>query len=118
MLRLNLPGVDDKTYRLDDFADAQVLVVIFTCNHCPVAVDYEDRLVDLQDDYADNGVQLVAINVNNQEADKLPAMKQRSQKKGFTFTTFTTRPSRSPEISEQPSRRTSSYLMASVGSLT
>ena len=54
-----------------------------TCNHCPVAVAYEDRLVALNNDYADRGVQLVAINVSNMEADKLPAMKLRAQEKGF-----------------------------------
>jgi hypothetical protein len=50
-----------------------------------VAKAYEDRLVALQKDYADKEVQLVAINVNNVEADKLPAMKERAEEKGFEF---------------------------------
>jgi peroxiredoxin len=80
-----LDGVDDKKHSLKDYADAKAVVVAFTCNHCPVAVAYEDRLIALQNDYADQGVQLVAINVNKMEADKMPAMKERAAEKGFTF---------------------------------
>jgi peroxiredoxin len=61
------------------------VAVVFTCNKCPVAVDYEDRLIEYQNEYADKGVQVVAINVNNAEADKLPAMKVRAEEKGYTF---------------------------------
>jgi thiol-disulfide isomerase/thioredoxin len=80
-----LTGTDDKEHSLKEFADAKAVAVVFTCNHCPVAVAYEDRLVALQKDYADKGVQVVAINVNNIEADKLPAMKERAAAKGFNF---------------------------------
>jgi peroxiredoxin len=80
-----LIGVDDKQHSLKDYAEAKAVVVVFTCNHCPVAVAYEDRLNALQKDYADKGVKLVAINVNNMEADKLPAMKERAAEKGFEF---------------------------------
>ena len=80
-----LIGVDDKKLSLKDLADAKAVVVVFTCNHCPVAIAYEDRLIALQKDYADKGVQLVAINVNNMEQDKLPAMKERAEEKGFEF---------------------------------
>ncbi|MGD9633990.1 MAG: redoxin family protein, partial [Pirellulales bacterium] len=73
----NLAGVDDKEHSLGEHADAKAVVVIFTCNHCPVAVAYEDRIVELANDYKDQGVDVVAINVNNMEADKLPAMKER-----------------------------------------
>jgi peroxiredoxin len=78
-------GVDDKKHSFDDYADAKALAVVFTCNSCPVAVAYEDRLIAVQKDYADKGVQLVAINVNNVEPDKLPAMKDRAEEKGFQF---------------------------------
>lgn len=81
----NLAGVDDKQHSLADLKDAKAVVVVFTCNHCPVAVAYEDRLNQLAADYADKGVELVAINVSNIEADKLPAMKERAQEKGFAF---------------------------------
>lgn len=81
----NLMGIDDKNHSLQDYADAKAVVIVFTCNHCPVAVAYEDRLVQLHKDYADKGVQLIAINVNNLEEDKLPAMKKRAEEKGFQF---------------------------------
>jgi peroxiredoxin len=81
----DLIGVDDKKHSLDEFKDAKAIAVVFTCNKCPVAVFYEDRLNQYQKDYADKGVQVVAINVNNAEADKLPAMKVRAEEKGFAF---------------------------------
>ncbi len=68
---LNLPGVDDKTYRLADFADAKVLVVIFTCNHCPTAQAYEQRIIKLHADYRKKGVILVAISPNDPQAVRL-----------------------------------------------
>src|SRR5690606_22721247 len=68
-----------------DLKDAKAVAVIFTCNHCPVAKAYEDRLVALHQEYKDKGVELVAINVNNIEADRLPAMKRRAEEKGFEF---------------------------------
>ncbi len=80
-----LVGTDDKQHSLDEFASAKAVAVVFTCNSCPVAQAYEDRLVELQKDYADKNVQLVAINVNNLEEDKLPAMKTRAEENGFQF---------------------------------
>jgi len=80
-----LEGVDGKTHSLDEYADAKLVVLVFTCNHCPVAQAYQDRLIELAEDYQGKGVQIVAINVNNMEADKLPAMKQRAEEKGFNF---------------------------------
>ncbi len=81
----NLKGVDGKQHSLGEHADAKAVVVIFTCNHCPVAVAYEDRIVELANDYSNKGVDVVAINVNNMEADKLPAMKERAEEKDFRF---------------------------------
>ena len=60
-----LPGVDGKMYRLADFAEAEVLVVIFTCNHCPTAQAYEERIKALVRDYAEQSVQVVAISPNS-----------------------------------------------------
>jgi len=80
-----LVGTDDKKHSLEEFKDAKAVALVFTCNHCPVAKAYEDRLVALQNDYAEKGVQVVAINVNNVEGDKLPAMKERAEEKGFEF---------------------------------
>jgi peroxiredoxin len=81
----NLTGIDDKQHSLKDLADAKAVAVIFTCNSCPVAVAYEDRIVALANDYKDKGVEIVAINVNNSESNKLPAMKTRAEEKGFNF---------------------------------
>lgn len=84
----SLPGVDGKTYSLESFADAKVLVVVFTCNHCPYAKAVEDRLVQLQRDYLERGVRLVAINPNDERAypdDSFEKMKERAQSKGFNF---------------------------------
>jgi peroxiredoxin len=81
----NLEGTDGKQHSLKDLADAKAVAVIFTCNSCPVAVDYEERLIKLANDYKDKGVTLVAINVNKNEPNSLPAMKQRAEEKGFTF---------------------------------
>lgn len=66
-----LPGVDGKTYTLKDFAAAKVLVVYFTCNHCPTAQAYEQRVAKLHRDYKDKGVALVAISPNDPLAVRL-----------------------------------------------
>lgn len=78
-------GVDDKQHSLDEYKDAKLIVQVFTCNHCPIAIIYEDRLVQLQKDYKDKGVQLVAVSVSTMEADSLSAMKERAEGKGFNF---------------------------------
>jgi peroxiredoxin len=61
----NLPGTDGKFYSLKDFASAKVLVIVFTCNHCPTAQAYEDRIKAFTADYKAKGVQLVAISPNS-----------------------------------------------------
>ncbi len=81
----SLPGADGKPHGLADYKDAKLIVLVFTCNHCPVATAYEDRLVALQKDYRAKGVQVVAVNVNNLPADRLDEMKQRAKQKGFDF---------------------------------
>ncbi len=76
-----LMGVDDKEHALADYADAKAVVVVFTCNHCPVAKAYEDRLIALQSDYRSKGVQLIAINANSPKKvpqDGFAEMKQRA----------------------------------------
>jgi len=83
-----LPGVDGNIHSLQSFADAELLVVVFTCNHCPYAIACEDRLIALQSDYQDKGVQLVAINPNDAVGypdDSFGKMKERAQAKGFNF---------------------------------
>ena len=61
----NLPGVDGKFHALDEYASAEVLVIIFSCNHCPTAQAYEDRMISLTDEYKDKGVQVVVISPNS-----------------------------------------------------
>ena len=92
-----LPGVDGKTHRLSEFNKAKVLVIVFTCNHCPTAQAYEERIKKLAADYKDKGVALVAISPNDPKAvrldelgytdlsDSLPEMKIRAKDKGFNF---------------------------------
>jgi len=69
-----LPGLDDKTHCLKDYASSKVLVLVFTCNHCPTAQLYENRLKKLADDYRDRGVALVAIEPNVPDAVRLDEM--------------------------------------------
>ena len=78
-------GTDDKKHSLSDFKDSKFVVVVFTCNLGPVASAYEKRLVALQDDYKAKGVQVVAVNVNNIEPDRLDKMKQRAKDRKFKF---------------------------------
>lgn len=84
----NLEGVDGQKYSLGDFKAKDVLVIVITCNHCPIAQAYEDRIIQFCKKWCtgpDSKVALVAINVNNLEADKLPAMKIRAKERGFNF---------------------------------
>lgn len=92
-----LPGVDGKTYTPADFAAAKLLMVIFTCNHCPTAQAYEERIKRIQADYQAKGLQIVAINPNSAAAvrfdemgygdlgDTFAEMKIRAEHKQFNF---------------------------------
>ncbi|MEC7564084.1 MAG: thioredoxin family protein [Planctomycetota bacterium] len=82
-----LPATSGKRIAFEDFKDKRVLVVVFTCNSCPYAVDYEDRINAFARQHTgmDKQVALVAINVNKVEEDLLPAMKVRAAEKKFTF---------------------------------
>lgn len=84
----NLSGVDGGRYSLSSFTDKPVLVLIFTCNGCPTVKAEEERMIAIQEAYAHQGVQLVAINSNNaylSPADTFPEMVQRAQEKRFNF---------------------------------
>jgi len=69
-----LPGIDGKTYHLSDFASSKLLVIVFTCNHCPTAQLYEGRIKQLAADYRDRGVALVAIQPNDPKSVRLDEM--------------------------------------------
>lgn len=84
----SLTGVDNKTYRLKDFSDKKILIVIFSCNHCPYVQAYEDRIIALQNEFGKNGVQMVAINSNDDVKypdDSFDEMKKRAAVRGFNF---------------------------------
>jgi peroxiredoxin len=83
-----LKATDGKTYSLSSFAANPLLVIIFSCNHCPYVQAYEDRMVDIQKDYGAKGVQLLAINSNDDKAypeDSYPEMIKRASSKHFNF---------------------------------
>jgi thiol-disulfide isomerase/thioredoxin len=92
-----LMGVDGKMHHRDDYAKSPILMVVFTCNHCPTAQLYEGRIQKLADDYRSKGVALVAIEPNNAKAvrldelgytdvsDSLADMKIRAEYRHFTF---------------------------------
>ena len=84
----NLIGVDDKNYSLSSFADIDALIIIFSCNHCPYVKAYEGRMKQLQEDYANKGVTVVAINPNdaiNYPEDSFEEMKKRVGSENFNF---------------------------------
>ena len=81
----NLPGVDGKKVSLSEYTDAKGFIVIFTCNTCPYAKAYEDRIIALDKKYKELGYPVIAINPNDQPKDNMEAMKVRAREKGFTY---------------------------------
>ncbi|MHA2496333.1 MAG: thioredoxin family protein [Candidatus Hodarchaeales archaeon] len=84
----SLPGIDGKTYSLSSFVTKKIVIVLFSCNSCPVAQAYEDRLIRIQRDYDNRGVALIAINSNDAKAspmDSFEQMKERAKAKNFNF---------------------------------
>lgn len=84
----SLIGTDDKMHSLSQYPDAKGFIIIFTCNHCPYVIAYEDRINALDAKYKPLGYPVIAINPNDasvQPEDSLDLMKVRAQEKGFTF---------------------------------
>ncbi|PZX53165.1 redoxin domain-containing protein [Algoriphagus chordae] len=93
----NLPGIDDAFHKLEDYSDADVLVINFTCNHCPTAQAYEDRFIDVVDYYKSKKVAFVAISANSpigilpeelsytDLSDTFEEMKIRAKDKSYNF---------------------------------
>ena len=93
----NLPGVDGRNWALKDFADAKALVVIFTCNHCPTAQYYEERIKQIVSDYKSRGVAVIGISPNDPKSvrldelgwtdlsDTLEEMKLRAKDRAYNF---------------------------------
>ncbi|MBI5216932.1 MAG: thioredoxin family protein [Ignavibacteriae bacterium] len=83
----HLPATDEKNYSSNDFTN-EILVIVFSCNHCPYVQAYEERMIAFQSEYAPKGVQLVAINSNdeiNYPDDNFESMVKRAKLKGFNF---------------------------------
>jgi peroxiredoxin len=84
----SLPGIDGKTYSLDSFKNSKLLVVVFSCNHCPYVVGSEERMIKFYNDYAPRGVAMVAINSNETQdhpTDSFDHMKSHAKEKGLPF---------------------------------
>jgi peroxiredoxin len=84
----DLPGVDGRNHTLDEYADAQVLVIVQSCNHCPYVLAWEGRLNALAREYADRGVRIVAVSSNDAEAypaDSFDAMVDHARGAGYDF---------------------------------
>ena len=84
----SLPSVDGGTVSLADYGDRKGVIVVFTCNTCPYAKAYEERIMDLDKRYADQGFPVLAINPNNPEVqpgDSFEAMKARASDMEYTF---------------------------------
>ncbi|HKX85900.1 MAG TPA: thioredoxin family protein [Flavobacterium sp.] len=84
----SLKNVNNKHVSLNDYKDAKGFIVVFTCNHCPYAVAYEDRIIALDQKYKKLGYPVIAINPNNpavQPKDSFELMQERAKEKAFTF---------------------------------
>ena len=79
-----LAGTDGKPHALTDYP-AGLLVIVFTCNRCPIAQSYEERLAKFAATFKEQGVSLVAINVNGGKAESLASMKSRAEEKKYAF---------------------------------
>ena len=87
-LPFNLPGVDGTNHSLREYSEKKAVALVFSCNHCPYVRAWEDRMVEVQADYASRGVQLVAINSNDAvkyPEDSFEKMKERAREKKFNF---------------------------------
>ena len=84
-----LKGVDGKSYSLDDFSNKKYLALIFSCNHCPYVVASEREIMEIQQEFASHGLQIVAINSNSfnkdYPADSYENMIKRAKEKNFNF---------------------------------
>jgi peroxiredoxin len=83
-----LKATDGMTYSLDSFKNSKALVISFTCNHCPYAQAYDDRLIALAREFMPNGVSFVAINPNDAQTypdDSFENMKKRAAEKQLPY---------------------------------
>jgi peroxiredoxin len=88
IINFTLPATDGQTYSPSDFDDKKILAIIFMCNHCPYVKAVIDRLIAIQSDYAEKGVQLIGINANDSEnypEDSFEAMQEWVEEIGINF---------------------------------
>jgi len=86
--QFNLPGVDGQDHSLDSYTDAEALVLVQSCNHCPYVQAWEERLSAIARDYRDRGARVVAVNSNDAKRypeDSFEEMQARASARGFTF---------------------------------
>ncbi|MDA1162779.1 MAG: thioredoxin family protein [Planctomycetota bacterium] len=81
----DLRGTDGRSHSLADHKEAKAIVVVFTCNHCPVAQAYEERLITLAKRNKKEGVTTIAISVSRYEADDFESMKKRAKDRKYPF---------------------------------
>ena len=86
--QFDLPGVDGRNHTLDNYAHAEALVLVQSCNHCPYVQAWEGRMKEIQRDYERRRARLVAISSNDAEAypeDSFEEMRRRAEREGFNF---------------------------------
>ena len=86
--QFDLPGVDGQNHSLDSYGDAEALVLVQSCNHCPYVQAWEGRLSAIARDFADRGVRVVAVNSNDVSShpeDSFEEMQKRASAEGFAF---------------------------------
>ena len=86
--QFDLPGVDGQNHSLDSYSDAEGLVLVQSCNHCPYVQAWEGRLSAIAREYADRGVRVAAVNSNdvaNYPEDSFEEMQKRASAEGFAF---------------------------------
>jgi len=83
-----LKGIDEKVYMTSSYRDKKILIIIFSCNHCPYVQAYEERIKKIQKEFEEKGVQIIAINSNDETGypeDSFTNMKIRAKDKNFNF---------------------------------
>ncbi len=83
-----LKGVDEQEYSLDTFSGKKILVVIFSCNHCPYVQAYEERIKEIQSEFNEKGLAVIAVNSNDDSQypdDSFENMRKRANEKKFNF---------------------------------
>jgi peroxiredoxin len=86
--QFDLPGVDGRSHSLEGYGDAEALVLVQSCNHCPYVQAWDDRLNAIAREYADRAVRVVAVNSNDVEShpeDSFEEMQKRASARGFAF---------------------------------